>query len=76
MFLEHIMHRVVSLRGRDLFSKSSKTANYSLLAKEYRVCKNLPLSERMKQMLLYYFPLITYSKIKLGEMISSSRGKK
>lgn len=76
LFLEHIMQRVISLRGRDLFAKSSKTDNYYSLAKVYRVCKELTLPERMKQMLLYYFPLITYSRIKLGEMIRSFRGKK
>ena len=76
LFLEHIMQRVISLRGRELFSKNSKTDNYSLLAKGYRVCKELPLLERMKQTLLYYFPLMTYSRIKLGEMMRSFRGKK
>lgn len=76
LFLEHIMQRVVGLRGRDLFLKNGETNSYSSFAKEYRVCKNLPLSERRKQMLLYYCPLITYGRIKLGEMIRTFRSKK
>lgn len=75
MFVEHLMNRVVTLRGRDLFSSAKNTNKYALVAKEYRNLKDIPLARKSKQLLLYYFPIIKFIKIKLGGILRSNGSK-
>lgn len=72
MFLEHIIQRVVSLRGRDLFAKKGDDYIYKALVKEYRSCTAIPLMAKIKQLFLYHIPVITYVKIRLSKRIRSN----
>ena len=68
MFLEHIMQRVVSLRGRDLFCHGRIVDSYSAVVKEFCNRKDIPITHRIKQTILYFLPLFTAVRMKLGEI--------
>lgn len=72
VFVEHIMNRLVTMRGRDLFSSAKNTKKYAVVTKDYRNLKDIPLAKRAKQILLYYFPFITYIKIKLSGFLRNN----
>lgn len=71
MFLEHIVRRIVTLKGRDLFSSAKGNYNYKNLIHEYYNDKTYPFIERAKQILLYYIPVLNAIRMCMAKLLKN-----